>query len=159
MIIKYLIIQILGWLKCTLMPFGSTVAVESIAGPAFQDTRLRWDMRAQNNNRVVISYFSLSKTLASSCIKISRFSKFLHCMYDGGKGGVGAAHGTISTREFFFTFFTKIWYKHWTCISQLDFVVKFLDLNCIFLQDNVQEVYWVDGYVQIIHVNNWTGTG
>ena len=58
-------------------------------------------MRAQNNNRVVITYFSLSKTLASSCIKISRFSKFLHCMYDGGKGGVGAAHGTISTREFF----------------------------------------------------------
>ena len=80
-------------------------------------------------------------------------------MYDGGKGGVGGADdGTISTKGIF-TFFTRIWYKHWTCISQLDFVVKFLDLNCIFLQDNVQESYWVDGYVQIIHVNNWTGSG
>ena len=58
-------------------------------------------------------------------------------MYDGGKGG----SGTILQRGSFFTGFTDLIINVEHAFSQLEFVVKFLDLNCIFLQDNVQKLY------------------
>jgi len=43
--------------------------------------------------------------------------------------------------DLFFTGFTDLIINVEHAFSQLEFVVKFLDLNCIFLQDNVQKLY------------------
>ena len=59
-------------------------------------------------------------------------------MYDGGSGGGGG--GTILQRRFFYNVlqrFDLINNEH----ASVRICVKFLDLNCIFLQDNVQS-YW-----------------
>ena len=59
-------------------------------------------------------------------------------MYDGGSGGGGG--GTILQRRFFYNVlqrFDLINNEH----ASVRICVKFLDLNCIFLQGNVQS-YW-----------------